>query len=177
MVAVRVRFSSKYHTIHFALIWWIYHRQRGVSFSNPVPAPYLWTLYSYDHRGTPTFMSEPRTYARCGLGEASTERAAIRTIEQGAKTMTPPTSEAFSFSHDQALADIRRSSADSEWLNANRKELSKEHPNMLVAVFDRKVVGVAEAIDEMRALLRDRGIDPEKCVTEVMLTEDYIWVL
>jgi hypothetical protein len=91
--------------------------------------------------------------------------------------MTPPTSEAFSFSHDQALADIRRSSADSEWLNANRKELSKEHPNMLVAVFDRKVVGVAEAVDEMRALLRDRGIDPEKCVTEVMLTEDYIWVL
>lgn len=83
----------------------------------------------------------------------------------------------FKFSHEEAIADIRRSTLDAAWLNGHRDELRKAHPNMFVAVYDRKVVSVAEAIDDMKRNLRSQGIDPEKCVTEVLLTEDYIWVL
>lgn len=81
------------------------------------------------------------------------------------------------FSPEQAVAEIRRSTEDGVWLSAHRAELRKKHPNMFIAVYDRKVVGVAEAVEDMRSKLRAQGIDPEKCVTEVLLTEDYIWVL
>ncbi|MCI4368320.1 MAG: hypothetical protein L3K09_01980 [Thermoplasmata archaeon] len=81
------------------------------------------------------------------------------------------------FSREQAVADIRRSTEDNIWLNAHRDALRAEFANMFVAVYDRKVVGVAEAVEDMKAAIRAKGIDPEKCVTEVLLTEDYIWVL
>lgn len=84
---------------------------------------------------------------------------------------------AFNFSPEQAIADIRRSIEDGAWLKDHRALLRKEYPGMFVAVYDRKVVGVAEAIEDMKAAVRAKGIDPEKCVTEVLLTEDYIWVL
>lgn len=81
------------------------------------------------------------------------------------------------FSPEKALTDIRRFVEDSEWLSAHRESLRKSHPNMFVAVYDRKLVGVAEAVEDMKSKLRAKGIEPEKCVTEVMLTEDFIWVL
>ena len=81
------------------------------------------------------------------------------------------------FSPEEAVANIRRATEDAVWLKAHRDELRKQHPNMLIAVYDRRVVGVAEAVEDMRRIIRKQGIDPEKCVTEVLLTEDYIWVL
>lgn len=79
--------------------------------------------------------------------------------------------------HDDVIADIHRSTLDAAWLSQHREELRKSHPNMFVAVYDRKVVSVADAIEDMKAKLRAQGISPEKCVTEILLAEDYIWVL
>jgi hypothetical protein len=80
------------------------------------------------------------------------------------------------FSAAEALADIRRSTADSAWLTDHRDSLRKQHPNMFIAVYNRKLVGVADAVEDMKAKLRAQGIDPEKCITELMVTEDLLWV-
>jgi hypothetical protein len=91
--------------------------------------------------------------------------------------MAGATASGFEFSAEQAVADIRRSTQDGAWLKDHRAVLRKEYPGMFIAVYDRKVVGVADAIEDMKAAVRAKGIDPEKCVTEVLLSEDYIWVL
>ena len=91
--------------------------------------------------------------------------------------MSEAGAEVAGFSAEQAVAEIRRSTEDGVWLSTHREELRKAHPNMFIAVYDRKVVGVADALEDMKTRLRTQGIDPEKCVTEVLLTEDYIWVL
>ena len=81
------------------------------------------------------------------------------------------------FSAAEAVKNLRRSRGDVEWLGSHRDELRKAHPNMFIAIYERKVVGVSEALADMRRRVREAGIDPSKCVTDVMLTEDLIWVL
>lgn len=78
---------------------------------------------------------------------------------------------------DQVAKDMEQFKRDDKWLKDNIDELRKRFPNMFVAVYDRKVVGAGDALQDAQKKAKAAGYDPAKCVIQIVLTEDYIWVL
>ena len=72
--------------------------------------------------------------------------------------------------------DMEHFEKDDKWLRENLDRLRKEYPDKFVAVYDRKVVAVTEALQDAREKAIAAGIDPAKCVIQLILTKDYVWV-
>ena len=77
----------------------------------------------------------------------------------------------------QAVSDLNRAAGDDLWLKEHLTELWKEYPNKFVAVYNKHIVSVGEALADAQEKARKKGIDPGKCMIQLILTEDYIWVL
>jgi len=78
---------------------------------------------------------------------------------------------------NDVATDMEHFERDDRWLRENLDRLRKEYPDMFVAVYDRKIVAAADALADARKKAKDAGIDPAKCVIQLILTKDYIWVL
>jgi len=78
---------------------------------------------------------------------------------------------------NKLVLDIRQFEKDDKWLKENLTELRKKYPNKFIAIYDRNIVGVGEALQDAQEKVRAAGFDPTKCVIQLILTEDYIWVL
>ena len=78
---------------------------------------------------------------------------------------------------DEVVANIRRHSEDAAWIGENREQLCEQHPDRFIAVYDRKVIAVGDALADALTAAAEAGFDPAQCVLEVMVTEELIWVL
>ena len=77
----------------------------------------------------------------------------------------------------KAVSDLNRVAEDDRWLREHLPEIRKEYSNKFVAVYDKRIVSVGEALADAQEKARKAGIDPGKCLIQLILTEDYIWVL
>jgi inhibitor of KinA sporulation pathway (predicted exonuclease) len=73
--------------------------------------------------------------------------------------------------------NMKQFEQDDKWIKENIDKLKKQFPNMFIAVYNKQVVGVGEALQDAQQKAREAGFDPARCVTQIILTEDYIWVL
>ena len=78
---------------------------------------------------------------------------------------------------NKVVSDMKHFEEDNRWLRENLKELRQKYPDRFIAVYDRKVVAVGDALADAQKKASNAGIDPKKCVIQLILTQDYIWVL
>ena len=73
--------------------------------------------------------------------------------------------------------DLRRFEQDDRWLRENLCLFRRDFPGMFIAVHDKRVVASGKTLKESREKAASAGIDPAKCVIQLVLAEDYNWVL
>jgi hypothetical protein len=78
---------------------------------------------------------------------------------------------------DAISDDIRRFEQDDRWLQANIGLFRKDFPGIFVAVYNKRVIGAGKTLQEAQNKASSAGIDPARCVIQLVLAEDYIWVL
>ena len=74
-------------------------------------------------------------------------------------------------------ADIKRFEQDDRWLQENIGLFRKDFPGMFIAVHTKRIVGAGKTLREAQQKASSAGVDPVKCVLQVILAEDYNWVL
>ena len=78
---------------------------------------------------------------------------------------------------EEVIAGLKRTGRDLAWFSEHRTRLRREHPDEFVAVHDQKIVASGIELQEVRAKIRQSGLDPGKCVIQLVTSEDYIWLL
>lgn len=77
-----------------------------------------------------------------------------------------------------ALAEeVRRARADGDWVEENRETLKARYSGRFIAVHDRRVVASEDSIPELHRSIVKAGLDPQKCVTEFVLAEEFVWIV
>lgn len=74
-------------------------------------------------------------------------------------------------------ADIRRFEQEDRWLRENLGLLRKDFPGMFIAVHNRGVVASGKTLREARRKAIAAGLDPARCVIQLILAEEPDWVL
>ena len=68
--------------------------------------------------------------------------------------------ELMEFDDAKLLEEFRRYEQDRLFLEAHRAQWLEQYPDMFVAVYQEKLVGVASTIDELVAQTRAQGVPP-----------------
>jgi hypothetical protein len=77
----------------------------------------------------------------------------------------------------EVIEGLKRTGRDLAWFSEHRTRLRREHPDEFVAVHDQRIVASGRELAEVRAKIGKSGLDPGKCVIQLVTSEDFIWLL
>ncbi len=77
----------------------------------------------------------------------------------------------------EVLAGFKRHDSDAAWFKERKAALLTQYAGQFIAIYDRRIVGVGEALQDALRSAEAAGIDPRKCLIELIATEDWISIL
>jgi len=77
---------------------------------------------------------------------------------------------------EEVIKGMKRTGHDLAWFSEHRTRLRREHPDEFVAVHDRKVIASGMDLGEVRERIQKKGLDPGKCVIQLVTLVDYSWL-
>ena len=80
-------------------------------------------------------------------------------------------------SREELARVIRMRYMDAIHLEGVRRELTEKFPRQWVAVLDSKIIGPASTPEALRAMVRERGLDPTESTFAFLDPDEQVWIL
>ena len=74
-------------------------------------------------------------------------------------------------------ASLEQFSADARWFDAHRKELALEHPDQWIGVFQSKVVGVSDDVEDLVTRMKSKDLPIGSIYVDFAATKPKAWIV